>query len=327
MLERFARGSRCRKMNCASGNTSSRNGTRSAFFGVFSSRRTVAPDAGGCPSRSWILPREALAQLRDDRGGRIPARQAIRVHDAAPGSQRGDALDELVALAADGVDARRLGERLEQQRAAGARRAQDDDRPLQHGRLVRFRHRCRRSGGAGGDAASSGSSAIVTVSMRGTSTVGRSICGNSTVGRLLSVGSSPAEARRRHVPATTSARGVELGRFRREPPAPPSSMREQACVEHGLRAVAGARDAHRRQLPRSAGACAGEQLSYRPRPSRRIAVQGPERAPVVAELDHRVGRTGRPPRPIPAARRPARDRRAGRPRAARLPRAASAGRR
>jgi hypothetical protein len=56
MLERFARGSRCRKMNCASGNTSSRNGTRNAFLGVFSSRRTAAPDGGGRPSRSLILP-------------------------------------------------------------------------------------------------------------------------------------------------------------------------------------------------------------------------------------------------------------------------------
>ena len=44
----------------------------------------------------------------------------------------------LMALAADRVDARRLRERLEEQRAARARRAQDHDRPLEHGWLRRL---------------------------------------------------------------------------------------------------------------------------------------------------------------------------------------------
>ena len=53
MLARLSSGSRHRYRKRASGNTFRRNGTRNAFFGVFSSNRSLPPGAGGRrPSRS-----------------------------------------------------------------------------------------------------------------------------------------------------------------------------------------------------------------------------------------------------------------------------------
>ena len=272
MLERFARGSRCRNTNCASGKTSSRNGTRSAFFGVFSSRRTAAPDGGGWPSRSLDSPRETLAHLRDDGRRRVAARQAIRAHDAAARPQRRDALDELVALAADRVHARRLGKRLEQQRAAGARRAQDDDRPLEHGRLVRLGRAVATKG--------SGSGALATAWIRGTSTVGSSICGSSTVGRLLSVGSSPevgpgaAPSRPRR---TRQLPGADRRRRRASSRAPAHSGLPARCRRCSRPAPAAARAACSATSTRP-----GELMAT----LRHSPCRYQSRAPVVAELEN-----------------------------------------
>ncbi len=71
-------------------------------------------------------------------------------------------------------------------------------------------------------------------------------------------------------------------------------MVEDPRLQHGLRAPARARDAHRRKLVDPAARRGQQLLEMRP-PVGRIREQRPERAPVVAELRHHGGHLpGRP---------------------------------
>ena len=217
-------------------------------------------------------PGEPLAQLRDDRGRRVAARQPVGACDAAARPKRGDALDELVALAADREHARSLRERLEQQRAARARRAQDDDRPLQHRRPEGLRLRHRHDGGLG-------SRTNALASILGTSTVGSSTCGNSSVtvslpkacaagcGDVELGGLLPRPAR------ASAERHVRSSRA--------SSDASAQCCPYWRRALAAARAASGAVVHKT---CSNWRLDP-PAPS---PCRYQQRTPVVAELDDRV---------------------------------------
>ena len=63
MLLTFSRGSRQRNTNRASGNSCRKNGTRSAFFGVFSSQRRPARGAIGllCESTMRLVSMRSIS--------------------------------------------------------------------------------------------------------------------------------------------------------------------------------------------------------------------------------------------------------------------------
>ena len=75
-------------------------------------------------------------ELRGDRlrelGIEQRRREAVRVHHAAHRAQLGIGLEQAVALVAQRPQRLGLHQRLEQQRAAGARRRHDENGPLQH---------------------------------------------------------------------------------------------------------------------------------------------------------------------------------------------------
>ena len=89
MLAMFSRGSRHRNRNCASGNNRSRNGSRSAFFGVFSRNRIPAAERTGWPRAStscasiaaWI--RAAMSSVH------CAASRRLDSTPAAPGCSSG----------------------------------------------------------------------------------------------------------------------------------------------------------------------------------------------------------------------------------------------
>src|SRR5688572_8841444 len=212
MLERFARGSRRRKTNCASGKTSSRNGTRSAFLGVFSSSRTLAPDPGARPSRSWIRPAKrwrSSVTIAD-----VASLRVSRLERAMPRPGRSAAMLSMSWW---------LSPPIVYTPAAWASVSNSSVLPARGAeRITIGRSSAGGRCGSGGGTTIVGSSAMVPVSTRGTSTVGSSTCGISTVGRLLSVGSSPGEGSEMSgggvVPAPNS---IASGR---EPAAPPNSI-------------------------------------------------------------------------------------------------------
>ena len=79
----------------------------------------------------------------DDLGRGIRGVETIGVIATLLRMQRWDRLDDRVTLAAYGPDGRRLRERLEKKRTAGARRADDEDRTIEMRPRVRSRGRTR----------------------------------------------------------------------------------------------------------------------------------------------------------------------------------------
>ncbi len=74
---------------------------------------------------------EGLLELRGNFGSGVGLGEGVRVEIAIRRLERVDALDDEVALAADGPDVRGKCEKFEQERAARARRGHDEDRAMQ----------------------------------------------------------------------------------------------------------------------------------------------------------------------------------------------------
>ncbi len=104
---------------------------RSAFFGVFSSQRSVAPGRDGLLIRVEHALREHAVDLGRDRCGCVLGQQAIRIDSVGAGAQFCDILHQPVRLAAERAERWTHCQRFKEQRATGTRRRDDEDRPIE----------------------------------------------------------------------------------------------------------------------------------------------------------------------------------------------------